>query len=135
MTFMPWRDDLSVGLESIDEQHRWLLEATNRLHDEMSQEVRHREVIIEVIEGLIDYTVNHFIMEEELFQRYNYPEATEQKALQDRFTATVMDVLTRFEAGEDVGTEALEFLKQWLIGHIMVADQAYAPFLAERGVR
>jgi len=135
MTFMPWSDALSVGLESVDDQHRWLVDATNRLHAELSQATPDRSVTGEIIEGLMDYTMNHFIMEEELFQRYDYPEATEHKALHDRFTTTVMDVLTRFEAGEDVGTETLEFLKQWLIGHIMVADKAYASFLAERGVR
>jgi hemerythrin len=134
MTFMPWRDDLSVGLESIDEQHRWLLEATNRLHDEMSQEVRHREVIIEVIEGLIDYTVNHFIMEEELFYRHSYPDADAHKALHDQFTKTLLDILSHYEEGKEIGAEVLELLKNWLVQHIMVVDKAYVPFLAEKGV-
>ncbi len=134
MTFMPWRDDLSVGLESIDEQHRWLLEATNRLHDEMSQDVRHREVIIEVIEGLIDYTVNHFIMEEELFYRHGYPDADAHKALHDHFTKTLLDILSHYEEGKEIGAEVLELLKNWLVQHIMVVDKAYVPFLAEKGV-
>lgn len=135
MTFMPWSDALSVGLTSVDDQHRWLVDATNRLHSELSSAQPDRQVTGEIIEGLMDYTMNHFIMEEELFQRYSYPEAAAHKALHDRFTATVMDVLMRFESGDDVGLEALDFLKNWLVEHIMRADKAYAPFLAAQGVR
>jgi hemerythrin len=132
MTFMPWSDAFSVQLDEIDKQHKWLFEATNRLHDETTKEVHSRQVIGEIIEGLMDYTMNHFIMEEELFQRYGYPQAQAHKALHDRFTATMLHTLTDFENGAAVEGEVLETLKNWLVQHILKTDTAYVPFLKEK---
>ncbi|MBA3996130.1 MAG: hemerythrin [Candidatus Accumulibacter sp.] len=134
MSYMPWSEALSVGLKSVDEQHRWLVDATNRLHAELVKATPDRAVMGRIIEGLMDYTMNHFIMEEELFERYAYPETAAHKAQHDHFTAQVMDTLVRFEDGEDVGQATLDFLKNWLIEHIMRTDKAYAPFLAAHGI-
>lgn len=134
MTFMQWSDALSVGLGRVDEQHRWLVDATNRLHGELARQQQDRAVIGSILEGLMDYTMNHFIMEEELFQRFGYPQAAAHKAMHDQFTQTVMHTITQFEGGADVGSEVLDLLKNWLTQHIMVADKAYVPFLAKHGV-
>ncbi len=40
-----------------------------------------------------------------------------------------MDWLLRFERGEDVDVEAMNFLKDWLQHHILQEDRAYVPFL------
>ena len=42
-----------------------------------------------------------------------------------------MDLLTRFDGGQEVSLEALEFLKQWLVHHICKVDRAYLPFMRE----
>jgi hemerythrin len=133
MTFMPWRDDFSVGLAEVDEQHQWLFDATNRLHNEMNKPIHSRAVIGEILEGLMNYTVNHFIMEEELFERYAYPQAQAHKALHDKFTASIMSMLTSFENGAPIENELLEILKDWLVEHIMKTDTAYVLFLKEKG--
>ena len=132
MTFMPWSDDYSVALDEVDEQHKWLFDATNRLHDETTKAVHSRQVIGEIIEGLMDYTMNHFIMEEELFQRYAYPQAQSHKAQHNQFTATILRTLMDFESGADVESEVLETLKNWLVQHILKTDTAYVPFLKEK---
>ena len=38
MAFMPWSNELSTGILSIDEQHKWLVNATNQLHDEINKQ-------------------------------------------------------------------------------------------------
>lgn len=134
MSFMPWTEALQLGIASIDSQHRWLVDTTNELHDEMNAAQPDRAVIGRIIEGLVDYTMNHFIHEEELFQRFGYPETPEHKAEHDKFAGQALALLTKFEAGQSVGMETLEFLKSWLIHHIMKVDRAYAPFLHEKGL-
>src|SRR5690606_40074267 len=44
MTFWPWSKELEVGIAVIDEQHRWLVEQTNRLHEAL-QAGSERELI------------------------------------------------------------------------------------------
>lgn len=134
MSFMTWSDSLATGIGSIDEQHQWLVNATNQLHAEMTQPTPDRAVLGEIFEGLVDYTMNHFVLEEELFQRFGYPETAAHKAEHDALTAQVMQLLLKFEEGENVGTPVLDFLKEWLLHHILKVDRAYAPFLQAAGV-
>lgn len=132
--FMPWNDALLTGIGDVDTQHKWLVDATNRLHDELSKPQSDPAVVGDILEGLVDYTYNHFIMEEELFERLGYPESAAHKAQHNLFTAKISDLLLRHERGEIASGEALELLKDWLIQHIMKTDKAYVPFLRSKGV-
>lgn len=132
--FMPWSDEFVLGIASIDAQHRWLVEATNRLYEQVESQNPDPKVVGEVLEGLVDYTMNHFILEEELFHRFDYPETPEHKQEHDRFTHQAMHLLLNFEGGDPVSEDALEFLKAWLIHHILRVDKAYVPFLKAKGV-
>ena len=128
MTFMPWTPELELGFDEIDGQHQWLVHLTNQLHHELSQPHPRREAVGEVLEGLVDYTHNHFIVEEVMFQHHDYPETPAHKAEHDGFTSKAMSLLLRFEDGEEVTFEALGFLKEWLIHHICKVDRSYLPF-------
>lgn len=132
--FMPWQDEFSVGIAQIDEQHRWLVDATNSLHQEMNAHTLDRARVSSILDGLMGYTVNHFIVEEEWFQRYNYPERVAHKAMHDHLTKVVMGILTDFERGEDVQEVVLALLKDWLTHHILEEDKAYVPFFRQLGV-
>ena len=134
MTFMPWSNEFSVGIQDIDEQHRWLLDCTNELYDQLAVSEPDHARIASLLEGLVDYTVNHFIAEEELLQRFGYPDLAAHKVQHDAFTAQVMALLHRHEAGDVSGVEALDMLVSWLLGHIMTVDTEYAGFLRERGI-
>lgn len=129
MTFMPWSSALMLGIPRVDEQHRVLVDLINTLYDELSNPIPERAVVGEVLEGLVDYTHNHFIEEEVMFQRYGYPQTPEHTAEHGQFTAKAMDWLVRFEDGEEVDMQAMEFLKSWLLHHILEEDRAYVPFL------
>ena len=133
MTFMPWSDALKVGIEEIDEQHRWLVEQTYLLHDALARGSA-ASVLGEILESLVDYTMNHFIVEEELFARLGYPEAEPHKAEHDRFSKRVMNLLERHEAGDTVAEDALSLLKSWLTHHILNVDKAYVEHFRANGI-
>lgn len=134
MTFMPWSSDIAVGLGEVDDQHRWLVDCINRLHTELSGDAPDKASIGATLEGLMDYTMNHFIMEEALFERHAYPDAVAHKAQHDQFTGTILQALTAFEGGQNVSHGVLEFLKTWLLQHIMRTDKNYVPFLKAQGL-
>lgn len=133
MAFWPWSKELEVGIEEIDQQHRWLVEQTNQLHDVM-QVGADEETIGEVLDALVDYTMNHFILEEDLFSRLGYPETEAHKAEHDAFTAKVMSLLERHESGEPAGAQALDLLKDWLSHHILKVDKAYVEHFKAHGI-
>lgn len=134
MPFMPWSDEFVLGIEFIDKQHRWLVDTTNQLHDELASHSATREELKKILEGLVDYTINHFIGEEDLFNRYGYPEEDTHRRRHDEFSRHVLELLLKLEKGEEVSGEVLEFLQTWLIKHILKDDKAYVPFLKEKGV-
>ena len=134
MTFMPWSDEIAVGISDVDEQHPWLVDRITQLHTELSEPTPNNTAIGEVLEGLMDYTMNRFIMEEEWFERHAYPDTAAHKAQHNKFTGTIMNALTDFEDGQHISTDILEFLKHWLTQHIMRTDKAYVPFLKAQGV-
>ena len=110
-----------------------MVDLTNKLHDAFQAGADHG-TIREILEGLMDYTMNHFIVEEELFDRLGYPESAAHKKYHNRFTEQVMSLLDRHEAGEVVGAEALELLKDWLTHHILKVDKAYVEHFRAHGV-
>lgn len=135
MTFMPWNDELELGIDLVDSQHRWLVDATNKLYDEINKAEPDRDAVGEILMGLVEYAINHFIMEEDMFQRYAYPQRAEHKQEHDAFNVKAHQLLEQHESGESVAVEVMDFLKNWLKHHIMEVDKAYVPFLQEKSMK
>lgn len=133
MALMPWSAELELGIAKIDEQHRWLVDRVNALHDELGQSSPNREKVGEILESLVDYTMNHFIVEEDLFKRHHYPQTDAHLGEHNAFTGKIIVLLDQFHEGAEVGSETLQLLKDWLTHHIMVVDKAYVPFLKSKG--
>lgn len=133
MTFMPWTQALEVGIAEIDEQHRWLVEQTNALYQALQGEAP-REQVGALLEGLMDYVMNHFIVEEQLFIRLGYPDTEAHQAQHNLFSGQVMSLLSRHDCGETVGAETLELLKDWLTHHILKVDKAYVAHFRAHGL-
>ncbi|MDY0249082.1 MAG: bacteriohemerythrin [Pseudomonas sp.] len=134
MLFMPWDETFEVGIQQIDEQHRWLVDTTNTLHALLSTGAAQVEEVGAILEQLMDYTMNHFIVEEELFARLGYPESTAHKAQHNIFCERVMALLTRHDMGDTVGLDALNLLKNWLTNHIIKVDKQYVKHFREEGI-
>ena len=73
MPLIEWTDELSVGIESIDEQHKKLVNMINALNDAMLTNSSN-ELLGTIFTGLAAYTQKHFAYEENMFAEYNYPD-------------------------------------------------------------
>ena len=133
MLFMPWTEQLEVGVDKIDEQHRWLVNTTNTLHALLRSGEAPAEKVGAILEQLMDYSMNHFIVEEEILQRLGHPESEAHKAQHNLFCEQVMDLLTRHDLGETVGLDALNLLKNWLTNHIVKVDKHYVEHFRAQG--
>jgi len=76
MDFLEWNESFSVGIASIDEEHKGLIALINRLYEGI-KENKQDQVLGPIFNELGDYTRSHFAHEEELFARYGYPKAEE----------------------------------------------------------
>ena len=136
MPLMIWNDKFSVGVAVIDAEHKKLVSMVNDLYDAV-QGGHGKEVLGKILDGLIGYTASHFAHEERFFAETGYPDAAAHKKQHDDLKKQVLDVQAKYKAGA-TGTltvEVLNFLKNWLIGHIQGSDKKYAPHLNAKGIR
>jgi hemerythrin len=133
MAFMEWNDTYSVKVAEIDNQHKHLIALINKLFDAMSVG-KGSEVMGSVLKDLIDYTVNHFAMEEKYMKSYNYPFSTEHKMEHDTLTKQVIDLQNEFSSGKSmISVKVMNFLKDWLNSHILKVDTKFGAFLNSVG--
>ncbi len=134
MAYIDWNENLSVGLNSFDEQHKKLVSIVNRLYDAM-KEGKGRDVLGEVFSELIEYTKFHFKSEEEVMLKYDFPGYKEHLDEHNKLTKEVMELKEKYDKGNIfITVEVLSFLKEWLSHHILEVDKKYGPFLREKGI-
>ena len=71
MSYLVWERDLDTGINVIDAQHHRIVEMINRLH--AAQGTRRHDIVSEVVEELVDYTLFHFAFEETMIEEAGYP--------------------------------------------------------------
>lgn len=124
-----WSDELSVGIDAIDRQHRMLVECINRL-SEANARGRSSAVIAALLGDLADYAHEHFRFEERLLEQHGWPKAPDHALAHRAFEGQVHEFSRRLGAGErSLATPLLMFLVEWLTEHILIDDIAYAGFL------
>ena len=133
--FLEWKDEYSVGIEVIDNDHRKLLNLINQFQTAVLYRTG-KEFEEEALNELVDYTRTHFKREEDLMQENGYPGYEPHVAEHKKFIGEVEAIITQYQQGGDrkVLQTAVVFLRDWLINHIMGTDQAYSGFLHSKGV-
>jgi hemerythrin len=119
-----WTNQLSVGIEVIDSQHRRIVDYINLLDDALSNGHTRKDIGI-LINDLVDYTISHFGFEESLQDEAAYPFIKAHKKVHVLFTKRVADFQARFDNGEDISEELHNVLVTWLLNHIKYDDADY----------
>lgn len=135
LPLIDWTDALSVGIPSIDEQHKKLMGYLNALHDS-SVTGKGNEQIKQILQDLVAYTVDHFAYEEKLFDEHDYEHTAAHKEAHVALTTQVGKFNEEFQAGNaKLSGDLFKFLRTWLNGHIRGTDKLYSAPLIERGVK
>jgi len=125
-----WDDSFSVGYDSMDDQHKALVDMINELFQACKQGVIEADMaFLQIIKKALDYAETHFTDEEELLREVNYPYLSEQKEQHETFVAEVQKSIEEFEAGSIEPVYLARFLKNWLLNHIAVFDKRYTTYL------
>lgn len=129
-----WSEQLSLGIPSIDDQHKKLINMINALDDALAE--GHADDILQnIFDGLAVYTEKHFAYEEELFDKYQFMYSEAHKKEHEALVVEVKHLQQKLNDGDFMlGIEVMDFLKQWLTNHILGSDMAYSEFLKSRGV-
>ncbi|RFA30418.1 hypothetical protein CAI21_04900 [Alkalilimnicola ehrlichii] len=135
--YVSWKEELSVGIQEIDEQHKCLIELINELNAAMLAR-RGQESVDQALDKLIEYTRTHFVVEESLMRILGYPIA-EYEAHKRHHEDLIQQVLEfKYQLvgeGKVSRQELMEFLRNWLINHIMKEDQNYSEHFLKHGAQ
>ena len=139
--FCAWSDDYQVGIQRIDRQHKALLATLNKLH-EILMSHGDQAVIDETLSGLIDQTRVHFHDEEAFMQTHDYPDYQNHKELHEILLRQVEGVLETQQVLEShhlqqswaEKLDLADFLREWLISHIVDSDKKLGLFLKSKNV-
>ena len=129
MKKLEWKKELSVGVETIDNDHKKLISITNDLIDAVTQE-KDLKIILDIFDELEAYTRYHFEREEAYMDtscvHITSIDRKHHKAQHRYFIDKLVRFRQRIESGENENQEErfaiLEFLVEWLLNHIIHED-------------
>jgi hemerythrin len=124
-----WTSNLNTGIESIDKQHRMIVEYINQLDDARTSGGK-KELVAKVISNLVDYTVSHFEYEERMLEQAQYPFLKAHQNVHNIFIRRLSGYQERFKRGDDISEELHTLMFNWLFGHIKHDDMDYVSSVA-----
>ncbi len=130
MALLKWDNNYSVNIEVIDNQHKRIIDLLNRMHDAILEHREH-QVIEQILQGLVCCIEEEFYQEEELLLLTNFPDIDEHLSSHQILAGEVLSLQERYERGEDITYDVMQFLMTWITQHIMSEDKVYQEYLEE----
>ncbi|MEY2820101.1 MAG: bacteriohemerythrin [Chloroflexota bacterium] len=126
---LQWDDALSTGDETLDNQHKYLVETLNNLGEAINKG-HSADALARILGRLRFYAGWHFGREEECFETYHCPAAEKNKKAHMVFIEKFDKYHENFrEAGDskEMALKIHEEISDWIINHIMKVDGELYP--------
>jgi len=123
-----WNRNFEIGIASVDQQHRVLVDLINGLAEAMDAGAQLPEVH-KLTEALMNYAVDHFAEEECILTAAPLAEAEKDRHRKAHrsFVEKVQHLTQREDLLEvEVAQNILDFLTTWLVSHILGSDRKIA---------
>ena len=122
MDLLQWKPEYSVGVESVDDEHRKMIELINELGAEIGDHADTERV--EVFLGEIYAAIaSHFALEERFMRNANYPEYEAHKQDHEALLDELVDIMDNFVADPVTGARTLASkLSDWFAVHFSSFD-------------
>ncbi|MGE4299785.1 MAG: bacteriohemerythrin [Desulfovibrionaceae bacterium] len=135
MAQIEWSEGLSVGVPSLDEQHKRLIFLTDVLFTSIMED-RGPEVVADVLRQLEEYATYHFRYEEELMVAHAYPDFAAHVAEHAGMLRRVREYLEAAQRDPALlDIVVYDFLRNWTVTHLEKTDMRCGAFLVRCGVR
>jgi hemerythrin-like metal-binding protein len=135
MPLLVFTEKFSVGIETIDQQHRRLFEILNNLFEAMKF-AQGKHVLETTLAELNEYTQYHFSAEENLLDKFGYPQLNGHRSEHAFFIRRIITFQEDLKRGKPaLSVYVMNFLKSWITNHILIVDKKYSGFLIENGMK
>jgi len=135
MPAIVWKDEYSVGVKVIDDQHKELFRRVNKLFEDVSK--GNVATVLETLDFLNSYVIYHFSAEEQLMARSEYPELEMHRKEHEWFKKEVLSIREQVQKdglGVSLTLKLNKLLVSWLIDHVTKTDIKFAPYIREEAI-
>jgi len=127
-----WREQLSVGNNVIDTDHRYLINIINRVEQSLGAGDR-RELSV-ALDSLSKYTQEHFAREEKIARAAGYEQVPGLSHSHEALVKQLDEIKTEIrnkgqEWTPEVAEKFTKLLRSWLIDHVIKEDLLMKPVL------
>ncbi len=123
-----WNDKLSVGNETIDDDHKHLIKLINAYELAVSQ--KNIKILRYAFGSLADYALAHFEREEKIMDAIHYPNRRPHREVHKRLLETVKKKHEEIVQATHLNIDDLSaFLRSWLIDHVIKEDMQIKSYL------
>jgi hemerythrin-like metal-binding protein len=129
MPIIKWTEDLEIGVQNIDDQHKQLIYCINELHLAVQYGTSGKS-ITPILTRLHDYANLHFREEELLFSALKYAAAFDHKQEHQNFMLKIQDLSKQFRYSDEfLAIHIRDLLLEWFFDHIRTRDREYQRLL------
>lgn len=135
-----WKDEMSVGIDAIDSDHKAFFNLVNILNScSFTEENLSKEENTPLIDSclgiLAEYVVGHFYREEKAMKGVNFPYLAEHHHKHEMFKGKVHEFIKAYSDGHyQILVDIPELVNKWLTQHIMIEDKRYEKWLSNKTV-
>jgi hemerythrin len=133
MFSIKWDDNLSVGVQLFDDQHKYLVGLLNKTYNACMCTGIEGE-LKSILNELSYYSRDHFAAEERLMEDHGYPELGLHKIEHGIFTERIKSIhQDLYETRRNPAItpiDVVRFLGNWLTDHIMKIDKRFGMYVA-----
>lgn len=122
MGLIEWNDKFSVGVASVDHEHRELIELINGFQRKIDQDAA-IDAKLEYLGETLAVISAHFALEQKLMQDAGFDEYAAHKADHETLLDQLRDIMDAVEDDAEVDNDALgRALEQWFSRHFQTFD-------------
>jgi len=135
LAILSWSNKYSVGVKTLDDQHKGLLRVLNELHAAMMKGEA-QKIAGPLLDKLMAGARDHFALEERMMSEARYAGMADHRAKHQELIVKLGNFIDRSRKGDNtMYVQLLNFLRDWLNDHMLQEDQEYAPLLKGRAIR
>ena len=132
--FLQWKDEFSVGIEEVDNQHKELMEMIKSLLKICMVDSKTKfESFNKLAAKAIERFIEHFGTEEKLMLESDYPKYDEHKARHDKLLVDVKEMMEKIpkENGDEKLMNIVIFIREWFVETVHGSDKEMGIYFNE----
>ncbi|MEN6587524.1 MAG: bacteriohemerythrin [Sulfuricella sp.] len=124
---MDWKDEYSVGILEIDNQHKAMLRSFSIIEETLESAQDRTNTHYAIVE-LIQLSRVHFLFEEAMMRMFGYPESESHKKCHQHLLIR-LDSVERSASNRTSDLEIVKLMRDCLMAHMLGDDKGYAKYI------